>query len=1164
MAINREKVLEGAMKLIAQSKFDKAIVELEKIVAEDPKDVRTLLKIAETLHVKMGKRREALDRYNRAATIYAEGGFFLKAVAVYKQMLTVDATNPDLILRLAEMYQQLGYGSQSIQHYQQVAMLYEQQGRSRDALGILKRMVDLDPEHLQPRVKVAELYAQQGMYAEAAAEMRAAYTHLRDQQRLDDAVRCGDRVVQWDPTALDVSRELATLHMQRGDARGALRNLELCFKADPRNVEVLGLIAQAFLATAQVAKAVSVYREMARIYEGAADAESARACWEKVLEYAPGDEAAETALGRRVVAPAVVAAKVNPEDEQLQRMLTETDVYVKYGLRDKAAEHLGRLLSIRPDHLAALEKMKTLQVQMKQPAAAAATLQRLLALDAAASHPKAAEWRAELERLRPGPAAPAAPPAVPTRASAPARTPPPDDDDLIDLEDKPPPPRSASSPPVAGPRSAAMLRGTAPRVAAPLREPAPPVVLAAVSGASVSGPTVSGPTVSSPTVSGPTVSGPTVSGPTVSAPPRTPPPAAPDDDDLLSDVRASPLPPDEPPPRAPALALPISNDDGVYDPEAFGASADEDQTGAVDAVDLASLEASRALSAPPPVPFTDEDDDANAPYEAGPNDPYEADEGDDDDASAGVAPQVSANEGVDFDPAELDALAAQAVRAALPAGMARPQAVNFAADEVGSFEYLPAAADDEAAASTGGDPADTDPDALARAAVAGMPPSLNEDETHFSDERTVAYDASTVMRELRLAQPAAAAPSPATAPAPGVEPAATPAPSADVWPAGDNDGADFGDPRDPTASGDGVTEKTYARGFVVPDLDSGAVLPSNTARHPPPSFEDGDAAAAAAADTFAPAATSSHPVDASVGGYAALDTDAIEELGDEDVEEAPYEAVPSVVDGGGFDVPSQARSLFQPDQGFEDDPANRFFADELAEGEFFLREDMLDEARDVLRPVIDEVPESLRLRYLLARIDARERGEPDPPAPWEQRLLQDVAEQLSELAALLPRGDVPSQPDQVSVEEVLSQFKRGVAETVAIDDAATHYDLGIAYREMGLLDDAVGEFELAARSPTRAADAHYVISLVRTEQGRTDAALAALANTLGSAHATRDQRAAAEFQRGVVLEQVGHGRDAVVAFKRSRSLGTSNADLERRLTALIAVYGDVDVEGRPA
>jgi tetratricopeptide (TPR) repeat protein len=56
-------------------------------------------------------------------------------------------------------------------------------------------------------------------------------------------------------------------------------------------------------------------------------------------------------------------------------------------------------------------------------------------------------------------------------------------------------------------------------------------------------------------------------------------------------------------------------------------------------------------------------------------------------------------------------------------------------------------------------------------------------------------------------------------------------------------------------------------------------------------------------------------------------------------------------------------------------------------------------------------------------------------------------------------------PEEMSFEEVFEEFKKGVEKKVGEEDYATHYNLGIAYKEMELLDEAVGEFQIAARSP---------------------------------------------------------------------------------------------------
>jgi tetratricopeptide (TPR) repeat protein len=49
-------------------------------------------------------------------------------------------------------------------------------------------------------------------------------------------------------------------------------------------------------------------------------------------------------------------------------------------------------------------------------------------------------------------------------------------------------------------------------------------------------------------------------------------------------------------------------------------------------------------------------------------------------------------------------------------------------------------------------------------------------------------------------------------------------------------------------------------------------------------------------------------------------------------------------------------------------------------------------------------------------------------------------------------------------ENILQEFREGIEKTIPTDDAVSHFDLGIAFREMGLLDDAIAEFQLAARS----------------------------------------------------------------------------------------------------
>jgi hypothetical protein len=87
---------------------------------------------------------------------------------------------------------------------------------------------------------------------------------------------------------------------------------------------------------------------------------------------------------------------------------------------------------------------------------------------------------------------------------------------------------------------------------------------------------------------------------------------------------------------------------------------------------------------------------------------------------------------------------------------------------------------------------------------------------------------------------------------------------------------------------------------------------------------------------------------------------------------------------------------------------------------------------------------------------------------------------------------------------------------------------------------------------------------VRADQARHDDALAALERALATPSATREQRAAAEYQRGVIFEEHrAMTRDALASFRRSRELGGNAPDLQRRIDALASALGDVEVPSMP-
>jgi pilus assembly protein FimV len=406
-ALDKNKIIEAAAKLVAKGAYDKAIKEYQKILEADPRDVRILQKMGE-LFQKKGDNLQAASYFTQVAESYTNDGFFLKAVALYKQVLKLDPSLMEVNIKLAELHQQLQLLGEAMAYFQIVANHYDKAGDHRRSLDVLKKMVDLDPDNVASRVKLADLYVREGLNGEAIIEFGRAAEHLKRNNRIDDYLRVAERLSALEPQNLQLAKELAETYLGRNDQKRALAKLQICFKADNRDIDTLRLLAVAFQGLGQTTKTISVYKELARAYAERGQVSEAEQVWAEVAQLDPDDpdlgahvgQAAEPAPPDEVLAPASRSAS-NPALQQPSRsgagpvyqapttvsgsytpsasaassssspspapgrggkpdsigkLLTETDVYVKYGLHDKALEHLRKVFAVEPENIDAHEK----------------------------------------------------------------------------------------------------------------------------------------------------------------------------------------------------------------------------------------------------------------------------------------------------------------------------------------------------------------------------------------------------------------------------------------------------------------------------------------------------------------------------------------------------------------------------------------------------------------------------------------------------------------------------------------------------------------------------------------------------------------------------------------------------------------------------------------
>lgn len=224
----------------------------------------------------------------------------------------------------------------------------------------------------------------------------------------------------------------------------------------------------------------------------------------------------------------------------------------------------------------------------------------------------------------------------------------------------------------------------------------------------------------------------------------------------------------------------------------------------------------------------------------------------------------------------------------------------------------------------------------------------------------------------------------------------------------------------------------------------------------------------------------------------------------------------------------------------------------LEQVDHFLSLGMLDDARGILVDQLTRYPHNV---LLLERMDelaileqhsggsgARER--PGPAGPMQSFDLDESLEALGLEEA------TEAENYQVDVDDIFEQFKEGVAAQIGIEDSQAHYDLGLAYKEMGLLADAIREFEVAAQDPTRAAVCQSMIGIVEMERGKTEAALAAYLKGLDAAIIQPMQEVVLAYDAASLYENMKRRDLALQFYRRVHGIDPRYRNVESKIAAL--------------
>lgn len=333
MSSQKDKFLASAQKYIQKGQFDRALKDYEQVVTADPKDVKLRQKLAELL-IRCNRKEDAIREYTTIAKFYDENGYYLKSIAVYKQLQRLEPANIEISLSLATLNEKQGMIGNALSEYKTLYDHYQRQGQTNEAIGVLQKMQAVDPENADIRLKLAETLFSAGSKEKAYQEFTRAALTLKNRGNTEFFDRVCHKIHTLFPERTESSTlDILAEQLQNGIVGDAVPKLQKILSETPDHLLALSLLSEA--------------------YRVSGDTENRKAVLQQLLDLSPED----IALKKNLILCVVEEGDLEGSIALLDRYLPELFSHGAYG---DVERYFTTLQNLAPYDLRLLEGLKSL------------------------------------------------------------------------------------------------------------------------------------------------------------------------------------------------------------------------------------------------------------------------------------------------------------------------------------------------------------------------------------------------------------------------------------------------------------------------------------------------------------------------------------------------------------------------------------------------------------------------------------------------------------------------------------------------------------------------------------------------------------------------------------------------------------------------------------
>ena len=261
-------VTTEAQRLVEEGQLEQALLRCEEGVLREPQN-GDLWQFAAQLLAKMNRRNDAAFYYHKAGDAYLKSENIPQSTLAYKHILEIQSSDARAHLALAAIYRTQGQISRAALSYELAAQALAAQGKDREALSAVQRIVEMSPENVARRIRLAEQYAQAHMFQDAVREFQAAEACLLDGERMEEAARVAKRLhsveearkqaEDQDPSALVAE---ADSFLRLGLFDQAVNHLAAALNANPGLRALREPLAKLYVVQGHYSRAAAELREL--------------------------------------------------------------------------------------------------------------------------------------------------------------------------------------------------------------------------------------------------------------------------------------------------------------------------------------------------------------------------------------------------------------------------------------------------------------------------------------------------------------------------------------------------------------------------------------------------------------------------------------------------------------------------------------------------------------------------------------------------------------------------------------------------------------------------------------------------------------------------------------------------------------------------------------